>query len=100
MWLLVQHCDEDRDFQKSCLHLLEKAVIKQEASKKCLAYLKDRVAVHEGQVQLYGTQFQIMDGQLIPYPIESLEQLDSRRAEMGLGSFQDYLLTLKEIYLK
>src|SRR5262249_17953977 len=44
-WLLVQHADRDRPFQKRCLELLKDAVQKGEAAGKDLAYLTDRVLV-------------------------------------------------------
>lgn len=57
-WLLVQHSDHDLEFQKQALELLKQAVEKEDASKRNLAYLIDRVRVHSGQPQLFGTQFE------------------------------------------
>jgi hypothetical protein len=96
MWLLVQHCDEDVAFQKTCLHLLKDAVANANAPKNHLAYLMDRVLVNEGNPQLYGTQFQIVDGKAILAPIEDLDDLDKRRAEMGLEPFADYAQTISK----
>jgi hypothetical protein len=98
MWLLVQHCDRDIEFQKTCLHLLTEAVIAEDAPKRHLAYLTDRVLVNEGLPQLYGTQILFKDGQLIPYPIEQPGQLAERRAEMELEPFEDYLSTVHKFY--
>src|SRR5438552_10221588 len=55
-WLLVQHADRDRNFQRRCLDLLKEAVAHGEASGKDLAYLTDRVLLAEGKKQIYGTQ--------------------------------------------
>jgi hypothetical protein len=98
MWLLVQHCDRDLEFQKACLQLLEDAVAKEDVPKRHLAYLTDRVLVNEGLPQLYGTQVQIIEGQAILRPIEQADQLDKRRAEMGMEPFDDYLSLLKKAY--
>ena|SRR3990167_4682954 len=98
MWLLVQHCDKDLEFQKVCLQLLKEAVAKEDATKRHLAYLTDRVLVNEGFAQLYGTQVQLIDGQALARPIDNPEQLDKRRAEMRLEPFADYLNLLKEVY--
>src|SRR6516165_5364772 len=38
-WLLVQHADKDRAFQKRCLELMEPLVAKDEVSKQDFAYL-------------------------------------------------------------
>jgi hypothetical protein len=45
-WLLVQHCDQDIEFQKQCLILLKESVRKEDAPKRHLAYLTDRVLIH------------------------------------------------------
>ena len=69
-WLLVQHADRDRPFQKQCLELLREAVAKKEASGKDLADLTDRVLVGEGKNQIYGTQFITKDGKTTAQPME------------------------------
>lgn len=98
MWLLVQHCDRDLEFQKACLQLLEDAVAKEDAPKRHLAYLRDRILVNEGLPQLYGTQMLIIDGQVIPRSIEKESQLDERRADMGLEPFNEYISLIKKVY--
>ncbi|MCI0663476.1 MAG: hypothetical protein L0220_20615 [Acidobacteria bacterium] len=90
-WLIVQHADRDRDFQKKCLTLLQEAVSKGEASKINLAYLTDRLLVAEGKPQIYGTQIRRVDGKPSPYPIEDEANVDKRRAELGMGTMADYL---------
>jgi hypothetical protein len=87
-WLLAQHADPQS--QPIFLDLLRAAVAAGEASARDLAYLEDRVRVHAGQPQRYGTQF-IRDAQgLRASPIEDPENLDQRRACVGLGPFADY----------
>lgn len=98
MWLLVQHCDGEIEFQKTCLQLLKDSVAKGDAPKRHLAYLMDRVLVNEGKPQVYGTQVQIIEGKALPFPVEDPHNLDNLRKEMGIGSFTDYLLLLKEVY--
>src|SRR5689334_4031878 len=56
MWLLAQHADADPAFQRHCLGLLAAAVEAGEASRVDQAYLTDRVLLHEGEQQVYGTQ--------------------------------------------
>lgn len=93
-WLLVQHTP-DYDFQSQCLELLEQAVMNQEASPIDLAYLKDRVYIHFGKKQIYGTQ---LDDNFTFYPIEDEEFVNERRAAIGLPSIEEYLEFIKEIY--
>lgn len=97
-WLLVQHADKDRAFQKKCLVLLEKAVKAREASLGQLAYLTDRVLVGEKKEQIYGTQFRTVDGKMEPYPIADEKNVDRRRKEVGLSSLAEYRKVLEEFY--
>jgi hypothetical protein len=95
-WLLVQHADQDRPFQKRCLALLGEAVKKGEATGEELAYLTDRVRVGEGQKQVYGTQLNTVDGKLVPAPIEDEANVDRRRKEVGLPPLAEYLKTAEQ----
>lgn len=83
-WLLVQHADEDVPFQKQCLGLLESAVTAGEASAQDLAYLTDRVRLHEGRPQVYGTQSTWVYGKPTLAEIEDPAQVNERRAAVGL----------------
>jgi hypothetical protein len=89
-WLLAQHADRDPELQRTFPGALRGAVADGEASAANLAYLEDRVRVHDGRPQLYGTQFDVIDGELQPSPIEDPERLDERRAEAGLDPFAAY----------
>lgn len=89
-WLLAQHADGDPELQRTFLEALRGAVADGDASPGNLAYLEDRVRVHDGRPQLYGTQFTVTDGELRPSPIEDPERLDERRAEAGLDPFAAY----------
>ncbi len=97
-WLLVQHADRDRAFQKRCLALMEEAARNGEASRQGVAYLTDRVLVGEHQKQRYGTQTQARDGKYVPYPIEDEAGVDRRRAEVGLPPLEQYLKQVNEMY--
>ena len=88
-WLLVQHADADPKFQRHCLALMKKAA-PHEVSRKNLAYLTDRVLVNEGKNQLYGTQFFLEDGKMVPQPIDDEANLDERRKEAGLMPMSEY----------
>jgi len=89
-WLLAQHADGDPELQRAFLEALRGAVADGDASPGNLAYLEDRVRVHDGRPQLYGTQFTVTDGELQPSPIEDPQRLDERRAEAGLDPFAAY----------
>jgi hypothetical protein len=94
-WLLVQHADHDREFQRTCLALM-KAHPAGEVDVQNIAYLEDRVRVGEGRQQLYGTQFHTNEqGDLEPFPIEDQEHVDVRRAEVGLSTLAEYAAIMR-----
>ena len=96
-WLLVQHADHDVDFQKKCLTLM-KSELETEVERRCIAYLEDRVRVNLGQPQLYGTQFDEVDNNFVPWTIENPEQVDERRLQMGLGTLQEGIEEMYDAY--
>ena len=81
-WLLVQHAPAG--FQEECLPLLEDAVGHGDAAPRDLAYLTDRVLMHRGEPQIYGTQYQVVGGQLSLWQVREPDRLDQRRAALGL----------------
>lgn len=97
-WLLVQHQDQDLEFQKQCLALLKEAVDNQDSEMQNYVLLFDRVRKNEKLPQLYGTQFDFRDGKCYLHPIEDLENLEKRRLEAGLMPFESYLKGIKEAY--
>jgi len=95
-WLLVQHAPPD--LQEECLPLLQKAVERGDARPVDLAYLTDRVLMHRGEPQIYGTQYMRRgrDGVLELWTVRDPSGLDQRRAELGLepqAEYQARLLT-------
>jgi DNA-directed RNA polymerase subunit RPC12/RpoP len=90
-WMLAQHADQDRVFQRRCLELLKRAVAEGEASPCDLAYLTDRVLLAYGEPQLYGTQLTAQNGQLVPCRLRDQGTVDERRATLGLEPLNAYL---------
>jgi membrane-associated protease RseP (regulator of RpoE activity) len=89
-FLFAQHSDEDTAFQKLCLEKMN-AMPAGEVSKQHIAMLTDRVLVHEGKPQRYGSQLSMVDGKLKPSPIEDEANFDIRRKEMGMIPLADYI---------
>ncbi len=97
-WLLVQHTDHDMVFQERCLRLMERAFQDNPKSvdQANIAYLTDRVLVHRGKRQLFGTQFAFgKDGKLRPRPVENPKNLEKRRTAYGLRPMAEYLRAAK-----
>lgn len=93
-WLLVQHADHNRGFQKRVLKILNK-IIKGNSNvidKANIAYLTDRILVAEGKKQEFGTQFHInRKNNLVPRPIRDRKNVNKRRGEFNLDPIEKYL---------
>lgn len=96
-WLLVQHADGDVEFQQYCLDLMKREPSDQ-VDMSDIAYLEDRVRVNTGRPQLYGTQFR-WEGSSKPIQnIEDIENVDKRRAGVGLDTLAENLKRMQEKY--
>jgi hypothetical protein len=102
-WLLVQHADQDHEFQESILKILETLWPLGETKPSNYAYLYDRVASSFGdpnkrKSQRYGTQGHcIGPGLWEPWPMENPEKVDELRKSVGLGSMEEYKKVFKDI---
>ncbi|MBI3920964.1 MAG: hypothetical protein HY318_06040 [Armatimonadetes bacterium] len=96
-WLLIQHADRDREFQRQCLAMLQSSAAAGEAEARNLAYLTDRVRVGEKRPQVYGTQMRLVEGEYVPEDIEDPDHVDERRASVGLGPLADYVAEIRKI---
>jgi hypothetical protein len=95
-WLLAQHADRHPQLQRRCLVLLRKAVAAGQASAADLAHLTDRVCLANGKPQIFGTQLVARDGRFVPRRLRDPQNVDQRRAAVGLDSLQTSLETALE----
>ena len=95
--LLVQHADRNVPLQRKCLDLMVK-LPKDEVSQRDVAYLTDRVLLHEGKQQIYGTQMMSADGKWVPQPLEDAANVDRRRAEAGMEPLAEYIKLVESFY--
>jgi hypothetical protein len=96
-WLMLQHSG-DLAWQKAMLPVLERAASAGEIHRNDVALLTDRVLVRSGQPQRYGSSFSMVDGRLVADPIEDEQNVDARRAEIGLPPMADYAVLLADAY--
>jgi len=93
-WLLVEHAERDRAFQKQMLILVERAAgANGEGLNRPFAYLDDRIAVAEKRPQRYGTQLSARGNDhcaLEFAPFDNQEQVEARRAQLGLPPLDTY----------
>ena len=87
IFLMIQHADGDKEWQKSQLKNIETAVKNGDMNGQNYAYLFDRIKINSNQKQRYGTQFAKVDpinGTVELAETEDLKNLDTRRREVGM----------------
>ena len=84
--------------QKEALPLVEAAVKKGELPAHAAASLTDDILSAEGKPQLYGTNFEFIDGKLVMRPVSDPEGLEARRARVGLPPLKEYIEGLERMY--
>ena len=90
LFLVIQH--SDLSTQEKYLPLMREAVKKGNARASDLALLEDRVALRQGKKQIYGSQIgRLPTGEYFIQPLEDPDNVDKRRAEVGLGKLADYV---------
>lgn len=95
-WLILQHADADPALQRRCLNLMT-TLPKNEVSQTSVAMLTDRVLLAEGKNQIYGTQFVVRNGEWVPLRLEDSQNVDVRRAEVGLPPMAEYKALIEAI---
>lgn len=89
LFLVIQHADIGT--QQKYLPMMREAVKNKKASASALALLEDRVALRTGKKQIYGSQIgRYPDGRYYVSPLEDPDNVDKRRAGVGLGPLNDY----------
>ncbi len=97
-FLIVQHADLVS--QQKYFPLLKAAAMKKEARPDHVAMMEDRMLMGEGKKQIYGTGLRTDDvtKELKLWPIENEEEVDARRAAVGLPPMAEYLKMMGLIY--
>jgi len=90
LFLVIQHADLAT--QKRYLPLIRAAEKKGEILSSNLALLEDRINMHEGKKQVFGSQCftDKQTGRAYIYPIVDPGHLDERRKSVGLQPMRDY----------
>ena len=98
-WTMVQHSDFEPDFQKRVLDSMRIEVINKNANAHNYAFLTDRVKKNFNEKLFYGTQvtYHWFTGKAQPLPTIDPENLNKRRAEIGLEPIEDYLKEMTQL---
>jgi len=95
--IVLQHAPTD-DLRVKALKPITKAFKNKELLPMDYANFVDRLRLHQGQKQLYGTGFDFKDGKMVLSPTEDLTGLDKRRAKIGLLPMSEAVKMIKELY--
>jgi hypothetical protein len=95
--LLLQHSTSDSLREKS-LKPIKQEFKRGEISPLEYANFTDRLLLHQGKPQIYGSGFETKDGKLVMSKIKDIKNLDKRRRKIGLPPIAEYVKILKEIY--
>lgn len=92
-WLIVQHADQDPDFQRLVLASMKGEVERGNADPGSYAMLVDRVALNTGGKQVYGSQvaYHTSICQAYAKDLADSASVDERRAAVGLEPLAEYL---------
>ncbi len=89
IFLVIQHADQKT--QEKYLPMMREAVKSKTANAGNLAMLEDRLALKQGKRQIYGSQLISFAGEPSVFqPIEDVDNVDKRRAEVGLPPLSEY----------
>ena len=91
LFLVIQHAD--LEMQIKYLPMLKEAVREGKAHASQLALLEDRVSLKQEGLQIYGSQILTHpdSGDHYVAPIKDPNLVNIRRAEVGLGTIEDYV---------
>lgn len=91
LFLVIQHSKPET--QNMYLPMMREAVKNGNAHGSHLALLEDRVALGKGEKQIYGSQIgqDQNTGKYYVSPLIDPDNVDKRRAEVGLGPIQEYV---------
>ncbi|QJR80437.1 hypothetical protein CA267_006450 [Alteromonas pelagimontana] len=85
-WIIVQHADYDKEFQRRMLRIMKPLAMNNQIAPANYAYLYDRIH----RPQLYGTQGKCEGNEFKPFPIENIEDINTRRKSLNMTTAQEY----------
>lgn len=91
LFMVIQHSNQLT--QEKYLPVIREAVKNGKAKAKSLALLEDRIALHQGKMQSYGSQifWSKANNRYFILPLADPDNVDKRRAEVGLQSLSEYV---------
>ena len=98
VFLIVQH-SPDLKFQEKMLPFLKSSYLNNDGiTGQQVALLTDKIMIKQGKNQVYGTQFDVKNKQIIFKPIENIDNVNKLRAEMKMPPLDFYKKLLEKMY--
>jgi hypothetical protein len=96
-WTIVMHSISNPPFMKKILDLLKSPHYIDEIEPRELAYLEDRICTLGRKPQIYGTQFDWDENNLLsPSPIENLQKVNELRIALGMSPIEKQTEIMRE----
>lgn len=95
--IVLQHTIGDRLREKAVKPITE-AFKRKELAPMDYANFIDRLRLHQGKGQLYGSGFEFKDGKMVLSKTDDLRNLEKRRRKIGLPPMSEVVKMMKETY--
>jgi hypothetical protein len=94
LFMVIQHADLKT--QEKYLPIMRIAAKNKKLKATSLALLEDRIAMFQGRKQIYGSQvaWNMLTNKYTIMPMIDPDHVDTRRADIGLGSYAAYLIDM------
>jgi hypothetical protein len=89
LFLVIQH--SNKSTMEKYLPMMKEAVANGNAYADQLALLVDRIELLNDRPQIYGSQITLREGKYVLYKVKDIKNVNTRRAEVGLGTLEEYL---------
>jgi hypothetical protein len=91
VWLIVQHADHDRGFQRRFLQEVERRLARGEGSATQMAYLSDRLDAADKRPQRFGTQLEQTGRCNFEFALlDDRTAVEARRKALGWPGLDEY----------
>jgi hypothetical protein len=94
---LISH-SPDHEFQRRMVAIFEPLARAGSVPGDYVALLADDLAQGDGRPQVYGTNWDCINGVFQPMPTEDMAHIEQRRAEMHLSTFAEYSAQQRQLY--
>lgn len=95
--IVLQHAPTD-ELRVRSLKPITAAFKNKETPPMAYANFIDRLRLHQGKKQLYGSGFDFKDGKMVMSPTDDPRNLEKRRKRIGLPPLAEYTKVMAEMY--